>query len=149
MNAENEIEFAPEVLALARHLDCGPSELRTDKYDYYGLPVYSLGSQQYAIGDDSQADDAARDYIESSIWAFNADFILSECELPSELEDGLRAMQEKQCENCNEAILSLVKKTCGLNSFVRSAIAADGRGHLLASYDGYEREEGDFYIYKI
>ena len=142
-------EYAPEVLALAQYLDCDPSELSEESHDYYGLPVYSLGSQEYAIGDDSQADDAARAYVESSLWAFNADFILSECELPSELEDGIRAMQEKQCESCNDAILALVEKTCGLDSFVQSAISADGRGNFLASYDGDECEVGEFYAYRI
>lgn len=142
-------EYATEVLALAKHLDCDPSELTEERQDYYGLTVYSLGSQEYAIGTDDEADDAARAYVESSLWAFNASFILSECELPSELEEGIRAMQEKQCEDCNDAILALVKKTCGLESFAQAAISADGRGHFLAQYDGDECEVGEFYIYRI
>lgn len=149
MNTTNETEYAPEVLALAKYLDCDPSELSEERYDHYGLPVYSLGSKEYAIGTDEEADAAARAYVESSLWAFNADFILSECELPLELEDGIRAMQEKKCEDCNDAMLALVEKTCGLESFVQSAISADGRGHFLAQYDGNECEAGEFYAYRI
>jgi hypothetical protein len=146
---DTSTEYAPEVLALAEYLDCEPSELSEESYGYYGLTVYSLGSKEYAIGTDEEADNAAREYIESSLWAFNASFILSECDLPSELEDGIQAMQEKQCESCNDAILALVEKTCGLDSFVQSAISADGRGHFLSSYDGNEDEAGEYYVYRI
>jgi hypothetical protein len=43
----------------------------------------------------------------------------------------------------------MVKGTCGLDSFVESAISADGRGRFLASYDGAESEENGYYIYRI
>jgi hypothetical protein len=146
---DTSTEYAPEVLALAEYLDCDPSELSEESHGYYSLTVYSLGSKEYAIGTDEEADNAAREYIESSLWAFNASFILSECDLPLELEEGIQAMQEKQCESCNDAILALVEKTCGLDSFVQSAISADGRGHFLSSYDGNEDEAGEYYVYRI
>ena len=38
-------------MALAKHLECDPSELSEERHDHYGLTVYSLGSQEYAVGD--------------------------------------------------------------------------------------------------
>jgi hypothetical protein len=106
----------------------------------------------YLVLTDTEADEKTTEYIENTAWAFNADFIISECGLDLSGVDSLRKMQEETNENANDFILSLIKKTCGLDEFVESAISADGRGHFLASYDGDENEqkEGDtyFYIYR-
>ena len=130
---------------LADHLDCSPDELRPAKYDHYGLEVFELGSHEYAIGDDAAADSAAKEYIVGSVWAFNASFLAGETDLPQEV---FEAMQVK-CEGANEPILMLIEKTCGLASFVQSAISADGRGHFLSSYDGEENEQDGLFIYRI
>lgn len=145
MKTENTTE---KQNALARHLDCDPESLILENHDHCGLEVYSSGSQEYAIGTDDEANKAARENIEQSIWAFNASFILSACGLPMELEDGLKAWQEKECEGCNDDLLRMVNRLAG-DSFFESAISADGRGHFMSSYDGEENEEGGFYIYRI
>lgn len=136
------------VLALCSFLDCQPDDLTTLPHDHYGLSVYGFGSSEYAIGADEDANQAAIDYIRDTVWAFNAGFILTECDLPSELEDAIRAFQEEKCESANDALLALVEKCCkstsgseGIEAFADSAIAADGRGHFLSSYDGNENEE--------
>ena len=129
--------------------ECDPEDVRELKYDHYGLKVFKAGSgNEYAIGTDEMADEACRDYIKDTIWAFKPEFIASECSLPSGSEDAIRALQEK-CEGANEAILAMVKGSCGLDSFVESAISADGRGHFLAMYDGDEHEIEDYYAYRI
>lgn len=135
--------------ALARHLECEVDELSEESHDHYGLTVFSLGRQEYAIGTDSEADEAARQYIKDSIWAFNAGFILSECDLPGELEDAIKAFQEDKCEDANDALLALVEKCTTLEDFAQSAISADGRGHFLSPYDSNEDECGEFYIYRL
>ena len=134
--------------ALARYLECEVDDLSEERHDCYGMTVYSLGSKEYAIGTDAEADEAAQQAIKDSLWAFNASFILSECDLPSELEDAIKAFQEDKCEGANDAILALIEKCSSLEDFAQAAISADGRGHFLAGYDHEENEEGDFFIYR-
>lgn len=126
--------------ALAKFLDINVDDLSSERDDYLVLT-------------DEEANDKAREYIEDSIWAFNADFIIEECGLDFSGVDSLRAMQEKSCESANDFIRSIIENTCGIESFVESAISADGRGHFLSTYDGEENEvsiKGEtLYIYRI
>lgn len=160
LEAGHDAEQAPAVLALCQHLDCQPDDLELQEYDHYGLSVYDAkGGAEYAIGTDAEATEAAERNIADSVWAFRASFILDECGLPDELEEGIRAAQEKQCESANDWITSLIEKSCegGMKAFAESAISADGRGHFMSSYDGEENEETveispgysiTFYIYR-
>ena len=146
----NKIKAVNAIEALADYLECDPDDLTSENHTHYGLEVFSLGNKEYAIGTDAEADEACAEYIKDSLWAFNASFICSECELPSELEEALQSMQETRCESANDSILALVERSRGgLESFVSSAISADGRGHFLSSYDGEENEAGEFFVYRI
>lgn len=148
---------ACEVACICEHWDCSPNDVTLKKYDHHGLSMYSVGNIEFAIGTDSMADEACENYIVDSAWAFNASFILSECELPQDLCEPIEAWQFKECEGCNDGILALIKKTCGLESFTKAAVSADGRGHFLSPYDGSETEieterNGErvaMYIYRI
>ncbi len=135
------------VLALAKHLGCSEDDLNEKNYDFYGLSIFSYGRSEYAVGTDEESDKACSEYIKESAWAFRAQFIAAECGMP-EAEEIIEAAQQK-CESSNDAILAIIKGSCGINSFVESAISADGRGHFLSSYDGDEVEESGFYIYRI
>lgn len=135
--------------ALASFLGCEIEELNQTKWGHYGLDSFELGSKEYAIGTDSEADSACAEYITDSAWAFGAEFIVSECGLPYQLAEPIQAWQEKECESANDGIVSLIEKTCGMDSFLESAISADGRGHFLSSYDGEENQEGEFFIYRV
>ena len=110
-------------------------------------------NEDYMVLTDDEADQKARDYIEDSVWAFRASFILSECGLDLSGAESLEEMQGKSCEGANDFILSLIEKTCGLDSFVDSAISADGRGLFISSYDGEENEQKIddeyYYIYRV
>jgi hypothetical protein len=135
---------------LAEYLEVSTEELSEESYDYYGLPLFSLGSQQYAIAlMDDDATDATVENIKESLWAFTSSFIVSECGLPYDLSEVFAAYQENRCESANDAILSLIEKTCTLKTFVDDAISADGRGHFLGGYDGEEIEFKDSFIYRI
>lgn len=152
LEAGHAPEQAPHVLALCRHLDCGPDGVSAERYDHYGLATYETPQGTYAIGTDEEATQAAIANIRDSVWAFNASFILSECGLPAELEDAITAFQQEKCESANDALLALVEKCCnadqgqcgsvtnGLEAFAESAIQAYGRGHFLSSYDSEENE---------
>lgn len=58
-------------------------------------------------------------------------------------------MQENCCESCNEFIRALIDGTCGIDEFVREAIMSDGRGHFIATYDGEENEQDEYFIYRV
>ena len=100
----------------------------------------------YSVYTDNEADEAVKEYIKESVWAFNAEFI---CGYGSPLVPMVKAYQEKECEGANDAILELITD---LDDFVQRAISADGRGHFLSSYDGEENEETvnseTYYIYR-
>ena len=137
--------YSVEQLELASFLDCEPSEVELENYDHYGLQIFSIGSQEYAIGTDTEADNACKENIKDSVWAFNAVFLASETGLPEEMF----SFASEQCESANDAILKVIEQSCGLDDFVNTAISYDGRGHFLSSYDGEETEKGDLFIYRI
>lgn len=110
--------------------------------------VFECDGDDYRVLTDDEADEACKDYVKGSLWAFNADFIISECGLDSSLAEMLQSFQSDKCEGANDAIESLITATCGINEFVDSAIKADGRGHFLNREDGDELESGDYYIYR-
>lgn len=144
-DAGHDITDADRVRALCEHLGCQPDDLSLEKGDNYGLPVYSLGRQEYAIGTDTEADSAVAQNIKDIIWAFNADFLAHFTDLPVEMFQ----MSEKMCEGANDAFLKCVERSPGgLAAFVSEAVSADGRGHFLGGYDGKENDEGEFYIYR-
>ena len=112
-------------------------------------PRIFVGGREYMVLTEHERYKKAKEYIQETLWAFIPSFLAEETGLPEEV---FRALSEK-CESGNDAILALVEKTCGLSTFVESAIKADGYGHFLASYDGKEGKvtvEGeDYFIYRI
>lgn len=144
----NDYDLTAKVNALAKYLGIEASEITRQLCNHYGMTSLEADGCEYAIATDSEADKAARESMEQSIWAFNASFILEACCLPLELEDGLKAWQEKECEGCNDALLRMVNKQAG-NSFFEDAISQDGRGHFMSSYDGEENEQDGYYIYQL
>lgn len=112
--------------------------------DFRSSGEFSYGSAEYRVLRDDESDSAVSEYVDQSLWAFNASFLAGQTDLP---EECFSALNEK-CESGNDAIRQMVDKTCGFASFVDSAVSADGRGHFLASYDSEELESGDFFIYR-
>ena len=107
-------------------------------WKHYGLDVYEVDGQEWAVGTEAQANRAAREYVLDSLWAFNSDFIARQVGLTSEEEKALKKLQTEMSEDAN----SLVRRIIGernLNRFAIDAIDADGRGHFLSGYDGEER----------
>lgn len=106
-------------------------------------------NEHWLVLTDEEADEHTKDYIEESVWAFNASFLAEQTGLPESAFEAL----SKQCEEGNEPIMQMIQATCGVDSLVEAAISADGRGHYLARYDHDEREFNNgrmtFYIYRI
>lgn len=144
MKTQATTEYSDKCLALASFLDCQPSEITEEAYDNYDLSVYSACGCEYAIGTDEEANNSVTQYIEQSVWAFNPSFLSEMTDLPEEM---FTAIADK-CEGANEPILQVIRQSCGLDDFVDSAVSADGRGHFLSGYDGEEREQGDYFIYR-
>jgi hypothetical protein len=138
--------------AAAKVMDCEPEELREERYDTYGLKVFSVYGLEYAVGTDEQAQEACKENIKQSLWAFNASFIIdhSKIAFSNDLEKSLKEMQSKLCEGANELVAALIED---LDEFIEDAISADGRGHFLSSYDGNEEEikinNEYFYAYRL
>lgn len=133
------------LLAYLRKQD---NNVQPDEITEYSDTEFDYGRSTYQVLTDKEADKAAGAYIEESLWAFNAQFLAYETELPI---DVFQALQDK-CEGANDTFRKLIDATCGIDRIVNEAIAADGRGHFLSSYDGEENEQraGDewFYIYR-
>lgn len=134
--------------ALAKHLGIELDEGETlEDYiteDSYTDNEFDAEGNTYLVLTDDEADDAAREYIADSLWAFNADFLSGNTGLPSEVFEGM----QEQCEGANETFRTLVDKCGDFSRLVSDAIASDGRGHFLNTYDGHEWEEGDYFIYR-
>lgn len=113
-------------IALALHLECSPDELTEERYDHYGMAIYSLGSQEYSVGTDEEADSA---------WDQELDSYIEEC-IDPELE--------------KVAVGNLAAYIKFDSEMWKRDARMDGRGHALSRYDGDEIElEGDLYAYRL
>lgn len=129
--------------ALVKHWDCNIDDIETSTRDD---DILTIGSNEFLVLTDEEADEKTTDYIKDSLWAFNASFIIENSDLPWEAEEMVKSFQEKLCEGANETIKALIPD---IDSFVYAAIGADGRGHFLSTYDGNEVEIDNFFIYQV
>ena len=140
INQSNDQED-PRVMALSKYLDLALEPNIT----YESNDIYSFDGEEYMILTDDEADEKVAEYIKDSVWAFNPSFLSCHSGID---QDVFKLLQEK-CESANEAILKLIKD---FDHFVEDAVASDGRGHFLSSYDGYENEQEHdnetYYIYR-
>lgn len=137
--------------ALADFLEVGLEEIAEGTcYDN----SLTCDGAEYIVLTDEQADARAKEEILNSLWAFNADFVISHCknyndmsqwEVESAIES-LRHAQENCCENANGLVYALIDD---MDEFVEDAIDADGRGNFISRYDGVENEQDGYYIYRV
>jgi len=113
--------YEEHIFALADELGEDPAEFTEESHTCYGLTVVSHGSAEYAVGTDSEADDA---------WDQSLDSYLDDCGVLDAIPENLRRYFDRDAW--------------------KSDARHDGRGHSLASYDGEEIELSDgFYAYRI
>lgn len=125
-------------------------ENQSDTFAYGDLPIIEIDGVQYAIAfDDDEADKAATENIEQSVWAFTPEFIAVATGLPVEIFECVA--KSGMCESSNDAILACIEQTCGIESFAQDAICCDGRGHFLNCWDGEEIEltNSNAYAYQV
>ena len=132
-----------KIEALAKFLEIGIEDITETDWG-----TLEADGSEFLVLTDEEADAKAYEEIEESLWAFNADFIIDMCGF-SGGEKSLIAMQRESCEDCNEFIRAMIEGTCGMDSFVESAIESDGRGHFISMYDGEENEQNEYFIYRV
>ena len=109
-----------QALWLCSAIDANPADCTAEKHDFYGLTVYTVDGKEYAVGNDSEADDA---------WDKSLDSYLEDCVYPE--------LKGTVAENYFDD-----------EKWKRDA-KFDGRGHSLSSYDRNEIElGGEFYAYR-
>ena len=140
---ENVVNDRERVIALAIHLS-------DYNFDFEDMDGYI--DNDYLVYTDEEADEAVREYIEETVWAFNPSFLQAHTGISI---DAIRKIQESMSEDANEAITAMIKD---FDDFVDDAIACDGRGHFLAPYDfeenyaSFSNEEGKnvtYFIYRV
>lgn len=142
---DTDIEKA---IALIKALDLEISEIENIEVCSYSNNMLKIGeNKEYLVVNEKERANEVKEYIENSLWAFTPSFLAQETD-QSLLAVYEAFMKAQLFENANEAILCLVEKFNGLDSFVESAVSADGYGQFLSPYDGTEIEKGDFFIYR-
>lgn len=135
------------LLALANFKDRREDEFEPQSYE---PREFVIDDETYLVLTDTEADERVLERIKDEVWAFKAEFILDQCDLPGELAPAITAFQSDKGEDANGALLKLVEKCCegGIEAFTKAAVAADGRGHFLSCYDGEQNESESYYIYR-
>ena len=133
------------VIALSMHLATFGVEESMEDVDGYI-------DNDYLVYTYEEADEAVREYIEETVWAFTPSFLQAHTGVSSDI---IKEMQEKMSPSANQAITAMIKD---FDHFVDDAIACDGRGHFLAQYDheenyvSFSNEEGKnvtYFIYRV
>lgn len=134
-----------KIESLAKFLECEIDELTVSSYDEN---TFEYGNQEYKVFTEEEADEATKEYIINSLWAFNTDFILNYSNIDSNtrVEKAFQKMQSELCEDANEIVKAIITD---IDEFVQDAIEEDGRGHFLSGYDGEENEQDEYFIYRI
>ena len=110
----------PQTIILAKHLGVDLDDAQSE-----------IDSEDYLVLTDEEADEAVREAIEESLWAFTPSFLSAHTGVDEEV---FKILQDK-CEDSNDAIMSMIKD---FDAFVEDAVCSDGRGHFLAGYDHEE-----------
>lgn len=112
-------------------------------YDMFGLDMYETDDgKEWAVGTQAQVNKAVRATIDENLWTFNADFIGKIVGLSASEKKSLRKMQEVMSDECNLLVRRIVGER-NIDRLVKEALAADGAGNMLSTYDGKEYDSND------
>lgn len=107
-----------------------------------GSWFYLTDGSSYMILNKEGQEEHAKDYIEESISYFSPSFLAWHTDIEE-------IVFEKLVDE-NEAVLSIVKGTCGVDDFVQDAMHVDGVGHFISNYDGVEIYlDGEYSAFRI
>lgn len=155
---ERTTEYFKKLETLKKHLiewEGFTKEEANAMYYSERFDSFSCGTWEYKVLTDAEADEAIKEEIAETLWAFNPSFVLEHTEFyhnstveeDDAFEDAIRELQSRLCESANPLIKALI---ADLDKFIKDAIQADGRGHFLATYDGNEIElnGGKYFAYR-
>ena len=120
-------EYDLQAIVLAHYLVEG------DNRPDYDEAQNDYDNQDYLVYTDEEADEAVREEIEESLWAFTPSFLSAHTGVDEEVFVALA----DRCEVNNDSYKRMIKD---FDAFVDDAVACDGRGHFLAPYDHEENE---------
>ena len=132
-----------KITALSEFLVCDAAEVTEND-----IGIYNYWDQEYLVLTDVEADEKTRDCVSETVWAFRADWLISnfkECfqDIPVEI---VEKMQREMCEDANDILKGMIDD---FDFFVSDSVLSDGRGNFLACYDGDENEIGNFFVYRV
>lgn len=137
---EDEFQSYVNATALSRYLDVPIDEVEGQDYEVFGLQFYETGSEEWMVGDEDTAKEAARSKVKEDVWACRAGFLSEGTGIS---DRAISAIQESMYEDASEPLQKIVDATWdgGIDGFADDVIKADGRGHTLSGYDGEERRQ--------
>lgn len=114
--------------------------------NYYGLPVFSFGCQQWVIGTEKKFREAAKKKAVEDLWNYNAEFLckffrenkvfgedFSEYDW-KDFQKSLNSIQDSMSESCNPIIKTLIGSH--IEKFLEAATESDNDlGLILGNYD--------------
>jgi len=133
------------IIALAIHFATFGVEESMEEVDGYI-------DNDYLVYTDEEADEAVREYIEETVWAFSPSFLQAHTGVSS---NTIIQIQNTQLDSPSEVLTAMIKD---FDHFVEDAVRCDGRGHFLATYDheenyvSFSNEEGEnvtYFIYRV
>ena len=143
-----------KIKSLAKFLEVNEDQIEKIDEITYKVTYEDYKDEKYRVCTDDEADLLAKGIIRDTLFAVSPSFILENSVIDTNGLDPdtmdtlctmIKTMQDKECENCNEAIYSLLKD---FDSFVKLAIGLDGRGCFISCYDGQEYDQDGYYIYR-
>jgi hypothetical protein len=144
MKAKEEVSKSQ---VLAQYLKIEADDIEGTKYD---KDTFEADGCEYMVLTDDEADEKAAESIKESAWAFNKSFLDGHSESIAAFDDKTWAAVVDRCESANPAVLRLIDD---VDHFISDAIASDGRGHFLNTYDGEENEvkvgSEWYYVYRM
>ena len=147
--AEFENITQAKIVGLAEHLDIdiedvGDIDITDDEC------TFEIHGGEWLVCTDEEADRKCADEIREMVWAFNTSFLLGF--VPRYITESMLDACKEKCEDANDDVLQLIEAGEGMENFVDSAIASDGRGGYLNLYSSDEEEieidNNTFYIFR-
>jgi hypothetical protein len=133
---------------LALHLDVRLSEVEEASWDHYGLDVFKVGDQEWAVGYDDEANDAREQWTEQNLATMDAGILAGHLNF---YRDTVEAIQSHVSEReANEDLLIMVENITTLTD-----LADDVERGVLATYDdnevdlGQDEDGSDLYGYRL
>lgn len=138
-------DYFEKAYALIEALGLEIDEMANIEVGSWNENILNISGDEYFVLNDEEREEIVTNDITETLWTFRPSFLAEQTDYS--LLPVFEAMTELY-EDANEPILCLIEKFNSIENFVESAVNADGYGHYLSRYDGYELEQNGFFIYR-